>query len=343
MSHDPVRALFLPLAEGFVAWPAGHRALFLGALPDAALEAAWTDRLACVQPLKPAHDRLAALGFAVAPQRTETAELVFVLLGKQKHENLGLIADGFAAVRPGGRVVIAGANDIGAGRYEKLLAGLLPLAGNLFRFHARAFWADKPAVEPAEFAAWRAEAGPRRIVDGRWMSQPGIFAWDRVDPGSALLTEQLPPRIGGTVADLGAGWGYLSATLLDRYPDIAAIDLYEADARALACARENLGTDTRVSFHWADVTAGLPARRYDWIVSNPPFHEGRGQRVDLGQGFIAAASGALKPGGKFLLVANRQLPYEATLTKHFASHQALVDAKGYKVIVASGPRSASAR
>ncbi|MGQ3075951.1 MAG: class I SAM-dependent methyltransferase [Ferrovibrionaceae bacterium] len=341
MSHDPVRALFLPLGDGFVAWPEDHRALFLGAVPDAALEPAWADRLTCVQPLKPAHDRLAAQGFAVAPERRDTAALVFVLLGKQKHENLGLIADGFAALRPGGRLVIAGANEIGAARYEKMVAALVPLEGSLFRFHARAFWVAKPAAEPADLAAWRAEAAPRRIVDGRWVSQPGLFAWDRVDPGSAMLTEHFPPRIGGTVADLGAGWGYLSATLIERYPDIAAIDLYEADARSLACARANLGADGRASFHWADVTAGLPARHYDWIVSNPPFHEGRGQRVDLGQGFIAAASAALKPGGRFLLVANRQLPYEATLSRHFASHQMLADGRGYKVIAASAPKSPS--
>ncbi len=339
MSHDPVRALFLPLHEGLVAWPVGHRALFLGAVPDAALESGWADRLACVQPSRPAHDRLAALGFAVAPERAETASLVFVLLGKQKHENLGLIADGFAALRPGGRLVVAGANEIGAARYEKGLAGILPLDGSLFRYHARVFWVTKPAVEPPEFAVWRQDAAARRIIDGRWMSQPGVFAWDRVDPGSAMLTEHFPPRMGGVVADLGAGWGYLSATLLDRYRDIAAIDLYEADARSLACARANLADDGRATFHWADVTAGLPARRYDWIVSNPPFHEGRGQRVDLGQGFIAAASGALKPGGKFLLVANRQLPYEATLSQHFGSHQAVADQRGYKVIVASGPKS----
>ncbi len=341
MSHDPVRALFLPLDEGFVAWPEDHRALFLGAVPDAALEPGWADRLACVQPLKPAHDRLAAQGFAVAPERSGTAALVFVLLGKQKQENLGLIADGFAGLRPGGRLVVAGANEIGAARYEKMVASLIPLEGSLFRFHARAFWVAKPAVEPPAFATWRDEAAPRRIVDGRWMSQPGVFAWDRVDPGSAMLTEHFPPRMGGAVADLGAGWGYLSATLLDRYPEIAALDLYEADARSVGCARANLGADARVTVHWADVTAGLPARRYDWIVSNPPFHEGRGQRVDLGQGFIAAASGALKPGGKFLLVANRQLPYEATLGQHFGSQQMLADGRGYKVIVASVPKSPS--
>ena len=39
-------------------------------------------------------------------------------------------------------------------------------------------------------------------------SQPGVFAWDRIDPGSALLAEHLPAMKGEGV-DLGAGSGEL--------------------------------------------------------------------------------------------------------------------------------------
>nr|WP_282097883.1 methyltransferase [Brucella pituitosa] len=35
--------------------------------------------------------------------------------------------------------------------------------------------------------------------------------------------------------------------------------------------------------------------------------------MSLGQTFIAAAASRLKTGGRLLMVANRQLPYEATL------------------------------
>ncbi|MGL1465745.1 methyltransferase, partial [Vibrio parahaemolyticus] len=85
-------------------------------------------------------------------------------------------------------------------------------------------------------------------------------------------------EIGGRVADLGAGWGYLSCRLLDSAARPARLDLYEAEAAALAAARTNLAPlATRrgvpVGFHWADVTAGLPAAAHDWVLMNPPFHD----------------------------------------------------------------------
>ena len=63
----------------------------------------------------------------------------------------------------------------------------------------------------------------------------------------ALLARHLPAGLAGLAADLGAGWGYLSAELLARCPGITALDLYEAEARALALALSGLrrfaGTD----------------------------------------------------------------------------------------------------
>ena len=79
----------------------------------------------------------------------------------------------------------------------------------------------------------------------------------------------------------------------------------------------------------------MPRGDYDFIVSNPPFHEDRAERPELGRAFIAAASAALRAGGRLLLVANRQLPYEAELTRGFASVRTLVERDGFKVIEAT--------
>ncbi|EQD58468.1 Methyltransferase small domain protein, partial [mine drainage metagenome] len=76
---------------------------------------------------------------------------------------------------------------------------------------------------------------------------------------------------------------------------ITELDLYEADARALEPARINLARiahPARVALHWHDVSRGLP-RRYDAIISNPPFHIDRADRPELGRAFIAAAAAAL--------------------------------------------------
>jgi 16S rRNA (guanine1207-N2)-methyltransferase len=89
--------------------------------------------------------------------------------------------------------------------------------------------------------------------------------------------------------------------------------------------------------HWHDVAAGVPAR-FDVIVSNPPIHQGRAEQPALGRRFIEVAADALEPAGQLWLVANRHLPYEATLAARFDQVRTVVDRHGYKVMHAAGPR-----
>jgi 16S rRNA (guanine1207-N2)-methyltransferase len=86
------------------------------------------------------------------------------------------------------------------------------------------------------------------------------------------------------------------------------------------------------------VTRGLP-QRYDAIVSNPPFHQGRADLPELGRAFITSAADALQPDGRLLLVANRHLPYEAVLGQRFREVRTLVTQEGFKVIEATGVRA----
>ena len=82
--------------------------------------------------------------------------------------------------------------------------------------------------------------------DGSWMSQPGIFSWDRIDDGSALLARHLPDDLSGAVADFGCGWGYLSREVLARARWASTrLDLIDAEYRALEAARANLAGSAR--------------------------------------------------------------------------------------------------
>lgn len=112
------------------------------------------------------------------------------------------------------------------------------------------------------------------------------------------------------------------------------MDLFEADARALDCARLNLAHHEReIGYHWHDVTTGLPGT-YDTIVMNPPFHTGQATDVDLGRAFLRVAAKSLNRGGKLLLVANRQLPYEAELTAIGLSWRKVAEDSVYKILSA---------
>ena len=307
------------------------RALFIGAEPHPGLRE-WPAVVGW-QPLKPLAVAWEKAGFArVEDLPNEKFPLVMVLPGKSKDEALAWFALAKDRLEPGGRVLVAMPNTAGAGRFEKELS---KAAGNIVsiqKHKCRAFHALLDEAGEAVFSAWR-ELGGLREISG-FTVQAGIFSSDHVDPGSQLLADQLPAHLHGNVADLGAGWGFLSDAVLKRCPKIERLDLFEADSRALDCARQNLAGHLReIAFHWHDVTTGLPGT-YDAIVMNPPFHTGQATDVDLGRAFLKVAAASLRRGGKLLLVANRQLPYEAALEASGLAWRKTAEDRIYKILSA---------
>ena len=168
------------------------------------------------------------------------------------------------------------------------------------------------------------------------VSAPGIFGWDRLDAGSRLLVEHLDARIGGRVADFGAGRGFLGREMLARCPELRALDVVEAKIAALDAARRNLTVPTgvAVAFRWHDVVFETGLGPYDWVICNPPFHDSKTGDPEIGRGFIRAAHAALVPGGRLLLVANRHLPYEAAIDAVFKGRSLVAESPAFKVIEA---------
>lgn len=334
-------ALLLPFHEGELAFPADGRVLFLHARDGLALRRAAGRDWHFQQSFRPFADPLQHDGRRVGePLHDDRFPLVLLLPPRQRTEARAAFARALKHVQTGGLVVAAVANAGGAKSAEadfRRLAG--PLRG-LSKYKCRTFWTTVgDAVDTSLLDEWSVLDEPRRISGG-YFSRPGLFAWDRVDAASALLATHLPADLQGRVADLGAGYGYLATQVVARCPSVTSLDLYEAEARALGPARMNLdeavaasGRQVAVHLHWHDVTASLP-QRYDAIVTNPPFHQGRADLPNLGRAFIEAAADALRPQGRLWLVANRHLPYEATLAARFAQVRTVAMQEGFKVIEA---------
>jgi len=332
--------LFLPFANNALTWPTTGRALFLRARLGAAWRSTrYASSLVCEQSFKPDADRLEQAGLHLDADADERFPLVLILPPRQRDEARALFAQALRRVTPGGVVVASVPNNLGARSAETDLERIAGPVTNLSKNKCRVFWvtADANSIDAAVFEEWSALDAPRPIADGLFSSRPGLFHWDAIDPASRLLAEHLPSDLAGRAADLGAGYGYLSARLIEKNPQIIAVDLYEAEARALELARTNLCAESarvELGFHWHDVRRGLLAR-YDVVVSNPPFHQGRADAPGLGQAFIHAAAAALRPGGQLWLVANRHLPYETALTRLFLQVQTVAVGEGFKVIQAS--------
>jgi 16S rRNA (guanine1207-N2)-methyltransferase len=79
---------------------------------------------------------------------------------------------------------------------------------------------------------------------------------------------------------------------------------------------------------------GVPegaARRYDLVVSNPPFHVGKSVDGDIARAFIERAQHALEPGGQLILVANQFLRYDQVLRAAFEHVTCLASNRSYRV------------
>lgn len=222
------------------------------------------------------------------------------------------------------------------------LKGGLRLGDELRRFgctveetakrHHRICTVARPAsIEGLEDAI---AAGAPRFVEaiGLW-SQPGLFSWDRIDPGSALLMEHLPP-LSGRGADFGCGIGVLAHAVL-KGPKAKQLTLFDIDRRAIEAAERNV-VDPRAHYRWVDLhRTGSGLTGLDFVVMNPPFHQGGGAEDQaLGQSFIRRAAESLRPGGALWLTANRHLPYENVLRPAFKEVTARADVQGYKIFEA---------
>jgi 16S rRNA (guanine1207-N2)-methyltransferase len=164
------------------------------------------------------------------------------------------------------------------------------------------------------------------------MGQPGIFSWDRVDTGTALLINHLP-NLWGRVADFGCGTGLLSLAVL-KGTKVKAITGIDIDRRALEACALNI-KDERFAGIWTDLRSeGAGLTGLDFVVTNPPFHDSGIEDQALGLAFIKVAAHALRAGGALWLTANRHLPYEAVLNALFKTVNVKAEAQGYKVFEA---------
>jgi 16S rRNA (guanine1207-N2)-methyltransferase len=327
--------------------PVTGKVLAVNVIADPALEA-WREQMTLVHWHRGAAKALEEQGFKVNREEAVAggryAE-VWVLPDRQRESQLGDVAKAWDQVDEGGRLIVSVRNDWGAKRLEDQWREIVGVTVETHsKHHCRVFVARKRAGawNEARVAAWREGAAMRRMPETGYWSRPGLFSWQGADVGSRILAVELPKTLEGDGADLGAGWGWLSMEVLKRCPEIRSLDAFEVDARAIEPARRNLGNvlvPVRPKLFWKDVTTGVGRAVYDFVVMNPPFHEGRDAEHGLGLKFITAAAAALKHEGELWMVANKQLPYEVLLEDLFAQVTMVTQRDGFKVLHAVGVNS----
>jgi 16S rRNA (guanine1207-N2)-methyltransferase len=233
------------------------------------------------------------------------------------------------ALTPTGVLTVMALKDRGGSRLKKELEAFGCAVAESSKRHHRICEVSRPG-EPVGLDAAIAQGSAQQVAALALWSQPGVFSWDRIDPGTALLLKTLP-ALSGRGADLGCGIGLLARAVLASAA-VTHLEMIDNDRRAVEAARRNI-TDPRAAISWADATQA-ELEDLNFVVMNPPFHDAGTEDRSLGQRFIAKGHAALKKGGTLWLVANMHLPYEPILGPLFAKVERVADGGGYKVFEA---------
>lgn len=241
---------------------------------------------------------------------------------------------------PAGRLWLVGENRAGirsAARHLEHFFGavsVLDKARHCVLYEARAPGPERPFElndYQESWSLWRGECELRLV------SLPGVFAHGRLDPGSEQLLEALRPlRPGGRLLDFACGCGVIGLSLLQQNE---ALDLTLLDSSALAleaCRRSMAANGLHAELLPSDGLAAVSGR-YDWIVSNPPFHQGVRSDLRVAADFFRAAGTFLTGSGTIIVVFNRHLPYLRWLRESFATVERLDEDGEYTIARASRP------
>lgn len=226
---------------------------------------------------------------------------------------------------------VIGANDSGGKSLNKTAASLCTSMQKIDSARHCTLW--QLTLKPQGSFNWLKYAQSFSYLQHAYLTLPGVFNHGHLDTGTALLLEYLPVPSQGKVLDLGCGSGVIGLSLKAREPRLA-VTLADIDAMALQAARLN---SARLNLQ-AEVVAsdGLKniTGKFDFIFSNPPFHQGKDTNYQFAQNLFREAKKHLVADGQLWLVANNHLPYEGWAAEHFAQVEILAQEKGFKIILA---------
>ncbi len=275
------------------------------------------------------------------------ADVVTIRVSTDKLALQQLIWEAFHALRIGGKCYVAGANDEGVKPAVRLLESIFG-AARLEAQHSghRMAVATKAQIAPSSLAEgtspyldpdhFRDVPVTLKGIAHTLFSRPGVFSWEHLDEATQILGDLMDVRAGESVLDLGCGAGALGLTAASL-SETGRVLMVDADAEAVRCAARGMAKAAlaNAEVRASDVGGAVGDERFDVVVSNPPFHQGKATDLTVPQQFIADAYAHLHVGGRLYLVANRTLPYEKVIADRFGNVRTLHDGRRFKVLGAT--------
>jgi 16S rRNA (guanine1207-N2)-methyltransferase len=231
------------------------------------------------------------------------------------------------ALKPGGALYIVGPKDRGIQSFGKRMQTTF---GNMEVLEIKKGWRVLRSIQRSIKESQPSEDELQILT-----TLLPIFAAGRLDEGSQLLLESLEVHQNDRALDIGCGAGYLGFEVARRASE-GHVTLVDVSLAAVDVARYNgqAAGLTNIEVLASDGAKAVLHQRFDLVVTNPPFHQGGLQTLEIAERFIREAAQVLRPQGRLYLVANRFLKYEPTLQQHFKQVQEVGGNSRFKVLLA---------
>lgn len=152
-------------------------------------------------------------------------------------------------------------------------------------------------------------------------SLPGVFGHKQFDPGTQLLLQQFADpdalrKMRGKLYDFGCGTGIIGSYFNKANPKLK-VTMSDISALAVYCSEQTLKLNELAAEVIASDGMQEVHQHFEYIVSNPPFHDGLKNEYGITLAFIKNAYAKAGRGSRLTIVANRFLPYPEHIEKTF--------------------------
>ncbi|MGJ0637116.1 16S rRNA (guanine(1207)-N(2))-methyltransferase RsmC [Xenorhabdus bovienii] len=250
---------------------------------------------------------------------------------KSKHEARFQLRSLFSILPPGTGVFVVGENRTGVRSVDKLMEGIVTFQKVDTARRCSLFYGQlENQVQFDQNNWWNSY----QVGDVTVNTLPGVFSQDDLDVGSRLLLSTFDGPVSGSLLDIACGSGVLAAVLGKKNPDLT-LTLSDVNAAAIASSKATLKANKLEGNVVTSNVYSAIEEKFDWIISNPPFHDGLKTNLAAADDLIRMAPNYLKSGGKLRIVANAFLPYPALLDSTFGNHKLIAQTGKFKVYQAT--------
>ncbi len=165
-------------------------------------------------------------------------------------------------------------------------------------------------------------------------SLPGVFSQQKLDIGTALLLNNLPKEMSGKVLDFGCGGGVISCFIGKKFPS-TKLSLLDVSALALTSAEKTLELNGLSGKIFASNSLSNVTESYQYIVSNPPFHQGLKTHYQATEDFLSGIKKHITTPGCITIVANNFLRYQPIMQAHIGKTERVINQQGFAIYQAN--------